>query len=149
MSLLYPRGQSPWYPFNIWLGGPCSRPGHWEKRKSLTSNSHCLPKQYPVTLRHREVLRPLWCRTWSSRRYLDELYPSRPCHLPASPGRVQERYVVDTVALWRLLSHFFSFPLSASFHRCSILIFVVLLVWSGQEGEANKAMLWRISGCIG
>jgi hypothetical protein len=46
------------------------------------------------------------------------------------------RFVVDGVALDRVFFECFGFPLPISFHQCSILIFIyMLLLPEGQTGE--------------
>jgi hypothetical protein len=68
------------------------------------------------------------------RRLVDGLLPRRTDFDPAS---VHVRLVADGVALDRVFFEYFSFPLPISFHQCSVLIFIyMLLLPEGQTGEA-------------
>ena len=51
------------------------------------------------------------------------------------PRSVHVRFAVDEVALGQIFLPVLRFPLSVSFHRCSVLIFMLLLP-EGQTGEA-------------
>jgi hypothetical protein len=65
------------------------------------------------------------------------------------PVPVHVRCMVKILTLWQVLSsQYFRFPLSVSFHQCSILIFMYsLLLPEGEMGEAwkpfgNRGIIW-------
>jgi hypothetical protein len=62
--------------------------------------------------------------------------------------------MVNKVALGQVLRQYFRFALSVSFHQCSILIFIyMLLLPEAQTGEtwkpSNKTMPYQNSESIG
>ena len=65
---------------------------------------------------------------------------------------VHVKFLVRRVTIEQSFLHDFCFPLSVSFHQCSILILVIymLLLAEGQAGEAweasSKSMLFPVSG---
>ena len=62
---------------------------------------------------------------------------------------VHVRFVVDKVALGQVSVPALRFPLTLSFHQCSVFAFILILFLSGQMGgswePSNKALLFRMS----